>query len=273
MKYRLGFSKLPVYLSFLFVAIFAVAPFCLGQENAKLSVRGQVVDQNGAAIAGARVSINSANKNVSALTVSNATGGFEFEVNPGDYVIQVEARGFNSFSKPVQISTDGNGEIELKLVVETAVATVNVTDGGDHQIGTISSATKTFTALRDIPQSVSITTKEQIADQSMSSIGEVVRYQPGITAHQGENNRDQIIIRGQSSSADFFANGVRDDVQYYRDLYNLNRIEILRGPNALAFGRGGGGGLINRVTKEAGFSPAYEFTLQGGAFGDRRTIH
>jgi catecholate siderophore receptor len=79
-----------------------------------------------------------------------------------------------------------------------------------------------------------------------------------------------VIIRGQSSSADFFVNGVRDDVQYYRDLYNLDRLEVLRGPNALVFGRGGGGGVINRVTKEAGFTPSREFELQGGSFGNVR---
>ena len=86
----------------------------------------------------------------------------------------------------------------------------------------------------------------------MMSMGDVVRYVPGMTAHQGENNRDQVVIRGNSSSADFFVNGVRDDVQYYRDLYNLDRVEALKGPNAMIFGRGGGGGVINRVTKEAG---------------------
>ena len=78
-----------------------------------------------------------------------------------------------------------------------------------------------------------------------------MRYVPGIGVHQGENNRDQVIIRGNSSSADFFVDGVRDDVQYYRDLYNLDRVEALKGPNAMIFGRGGGGGVVNRVTKEA----------------------
>ena len=66
----------------------------------------------------------------------------------------------------------------------------------------------------------------------MSSVGDVVHYVPGITSHQGENNRDQVVIRGNSSSADFYVNGVRDDVQYYRDLYNLERVEALKGPNA-----------------------------------------
>lgn len=131
-------------------------------------------------------------------------------------------------------------------------------------------ATKTNTPLLDVPQSITIVTEQQIKDQQMLSLGDVARYVPGLTAIQGENNRDQIVFRGNSSSADFFLNGVRDDVQYYRDLYNLARVEVLRGPNAMIFGRGAGGGLINRVTKEAGFNPVREVTLQGGSFGDVR---
>src|SRR5205085_6904422 len=105
---------------------------------------------------------------------------------------------------------------------------------------------------------------------SMASVSDVVAYVPGITSHQGENNRDQLVIRGNNTSADFFLNGVRDDVQYYRDLYNVERVEALKGPNSMMFGRGGGGGVINRVTKEAGFSSLREITLQGGSFRDKR---
>ena len=89
--------------------------------------------------------------------------------------------------------------------------------------------------------------------------------------HQGENNRDQVIIRGNSSSADFFVDGVRDDVQYYRDLYNLDRVEALKGPNAMIFGRGGGGGVINRVTKEARLhATSTRSTLQAAIYDNRR---
>ena len=115
-----------------------------------------------------------------------------------------------------------------------------------------------------MPQSVTVVTKELIKDQMMMSVGDVMRYVPGISVHQGENNRDQVIIRGNSSSADFFVDGVRDDVQYYRDLYNLDRVEALKGPNAMIFGRGGGGGVVNRVTKEARFHAASRGHVQGG---------
>lgn len=132
------------------------------------------------------------------------------------------------------------------------------------------SATKTNTPLIDTPQSVSVITQAQIRDQGFQSIEEAVRYVPGIIPHQGEGNRDDLVIRGQRSNADFYVNGVRDDVQYFRDLYNTQRIEVLKGPNALVFGRGGGGGVINRVLKEADGVPIREIVAQGGQFGNKR---
>ncbi|ACK83128.1 TonB-dependent receptor [Methylorubrum extorquens] len=132
------------------------------------------------------------------------------------------------------------------------------------------SATKTPTPLLDTPQSVSVITREQILDQGFQSIGEATRYVPGVIQAQGEGNRDELIIRGQRSNADFFVNGIRDDVQYYRDLYNIQRIEVLKGPNAMIFGRGGGGGVINRVLKEADGVPTREIVAQGGQFANKR---
>ena len=112
-------------------------------------------------------------------------------------------------------------------------------------------ATKTDTPLQDVPQAVSVVTAQQIAEQGLRSIGDVLRLVPGAQVAAGEGHRDQIILRGQNTTADFFVDGIRDDVQYYRGLYNLDRVEVLKGPNAMIFGRGGGGGIVNRVTKKA----------------------
>ena len=111
------------------------------------------------------------------------------------------------------------------------------------------SATKTPTLIINVPQSLSITTDEQIAQQGFTSIGDVIAYTPGVSMGLGEGHRDQLTIRGQNTTADFFLDGLRDDVQYFRPLYNIAQIEVLRGSNAMIFGRGGGGGIINRVTK------------------------
>ncbi|NBB53119.1 TonB-dependent siderophore receptor [Rhizobium sp. CRIBSB] len=110
-------------------------------------------------------------------------------------------------------------------------------------------ATKTDTPLIDVPQSITVVTRAQLNDQAFSGLAQVLRYVPGTTVGQGEGNRDQITLRGQNTTADFFLDGVRDDAQYFRGLYNLDRVEVLKGPYALIFGRGGGGGIVNRVQK------------------------
>src|ERR1700716_1929106 len=133
-----------------------------------------------------------------------------------------------------------------------------------------SSATKTNTPLVNIPQSVSVVTKEFIRDQNFQSLTEVTRYVPGVAIHQGEGNRDELVIRGVDSSANFFVNGFRDDVQYYRDIYNAQSVEVLKGPAALVFGRGAGDGVVNRTLKEADGTPVYEAGAQTGSWGDRR---
>lgn len=131
-------------------------------------------------------------------------------------------------------------------------------------------ATKTPTLLRDIPQAITVINRALIRDQGMQSMTDVVRYVPGITMGQGEGNRDQPTIRGNSTTADFFIDGVRDDAQYFRDIYNVERVEALKGSNAMIFGRGGGGGVVNRAMKEADWDPVRELMVQGGSFNNRR---
>ncbi len=142
--------------------------------------------------------------------------------------------------------------------------------GSEYFRSETGTATKTPTLLRDVPQAVTVINRALIRDQGMQGMADVVRYVPGITMGQGEGNRDQPTIRGIATTADFFVNGVRDDAQYFRDLYNVERVEALKGSNAMIFGRGGGGGVINRVMKEAGWSHSGELTLQGGSYDNRR---
>ena len=106
-------------------------------------------------------------------------------------------------------------------------------------------ALKTPTPIIDVPQSLSIFTADEIAQRGYNSIGQIIDYTPGVNTSQGEGHRDAVVFRGVRSTADFYLDGVRDDVQYFRSLYNLEQVEVLRGPNALLFGRGGTGGLVN----------------------------
>jgi len=156
--------------------------------------------------------------------------------------------------------------------VESAEADpiVVVGDRGGYEAKETCAATKTCTPLKDVPQAVSVVTAEQIADQSLRSIADVLYLVPGASVNSGEGNRDTVVLRGNSSTADFFVDGVRDDVQYFRDLYNVDRVEVLKGPNAMIFGRGGGGGVVNRVTKRSTQSNFESFALSGDSEGGFR---
>jgi catecholate siderophore receptor len=252
------------------VVLVGVVMFCQAQiTNPAGHLSGVVFDPNHAAIAGARVTIlGTANT----VTVTDGKGEFSLALPSGEYKIKVEADGFASIFQFASLRPGRSESLEivLPLAASTATVTITATDTFGYRTDALSSATRTLTNMRDVPQSITVINKEQIADQSMKSITDVVNYVPGITSHQGENNRDQLVIRGVSSSADFFLDGMRDDVQYYRDLYNLDQLEILKGPNAMIFGRGGGGGVVNRVTKQAGFAKVREITFEGGSFRGKR---
>ena len=231
---------------------------------------GRVLDTTGAPIVGAHVATTTNGRTTADVAVTNQSGEFTIALPAGRHNVTVESDGFIQATLAVNAPATGAESRTFTLQVAGFRDTVNVSAPPSYQAPAVTSAMKTLTPLRDVPQSVTVITKQLIADQSMQSVGDTLRYIPGVSAHQGENNRDEVIIRGTDSSSSFFVDGVRDDVQYYRDLYNLDRIEAIKGANATMFGRGGGGGVINRVTKEAGFMPLQEFSLQGGTYSDRR---
>jgi catecholate siderophore receptor len=140
----------------------------------------------------------------------------------------------------------------------------------EYGVRATSTATKTNTDIKNIPQAMTVMTSGQIADQQLRSVADLLNFVPGASYGSGEGNRDQIVLRGNSSTADFFVDGVRDDVQFFRDFYNVDRVEVLKGPNAMIFGRGGGGGIVNRVLKRPSFNPSRQATGSGDGFGGFR---
>ena len=139
-----------------------------------------------------------------------------------------------------------------------------------YGVKSTSTATKTDTEIKDIPQAITVIAEGQIEDQQLRSIADVLTFVPGAMPGTGEANRDQFTLRGNNTTADLFRDGIRDDVQYFRDLYNLDRVEVLKGPNAMIFGRGGGGGIVNRVTKRSSLNPFREIAILGDSEGGYR---
>ena len=238
------------------------------EPAAPFSLSGTVVDSAGGAVAGAAISLDAGPAGKRAGT-TDAAGRFAFDDVPAG-----TARLTASFERFAAASVEVSGpRSDLRLVLKPLPFSDQVTVSAPGLVvSRISSATKTDMPLRDVPQAVSVVTRELIADQKMQGMADVVRYVPGVGIAQGEGNRDTPIFRGVSSTSDFYVDGIRDDVQYFRDLYNVERVEALKGPNGMIFGRGGVGGVINRVTRQAepGTRPDRELALQLGSWDDRR---
>ncbi|WP_332776455.1 TonB-dependent receptor [Polaromonas sp.] len=148
---------------------------------------------------------------------------------------------------------------------------VNAGKDDGYSPATSSTATKGSAPLRDIPQSVNVVPGQLLRDQAAQSLEDALRNVPGVAMSSGDGQRDQVVIRGFTAIADQFIDGVRDDALYFRDLSNTERIEVLKGPAAVLYGRGSSGGLINRVTKKPKFGETFgEATLSLGSYSLKR---
>jgi catecholate siderophore receptor len=111
-------------------------------------------------------------------------------------------------------------------------------------------AAKIAIPLKDLPQSVAVVPSEVLRDQRALSLQDALKNVPGVAFSHGDGQRDQVAIRGFTAIADQYVDGFRDDGLYFRDLSNVERVEVIKGPAAVLYGRGSSGGLINRVTKK-----------------------
>lgn len=157
-----------------------------------------------------------------------------------------------------------------EAVMPAVKATASQRPAADYNPVISSSATKGAAELRDIPQTVNVVGASLMKDQGASSMADALRNVPGVTLNLGDGQRDQFVIRGFSAIGDNFLDGVRDDALYYRDLSGIERIEVIKGPAAVLYGRGSSGGIINRVSKLPTKSAVREVGLQVDSLGQRR---
>ncbi|SDB82965.1 TonB-dependent receptor [Acinetobacter boissieri] len=139
-----------------------------------------------------------------------------------------------------------------------------------QQMTQSSTATKGTLPLKDVPQTVNVIPQEVLKEQGVTSMQGALQNVPGVGFSTGDGQRDQVSIRGFNSVYDSYVDGFRDDAMYYRDLSNTDRIEVVKGPASVLYGRGSAGGLINRVTKKPTAQTVREVALIGNTLGQRR---
>jgi len=147
--------------------------------------------------------------------------------------------------------------------------TIIVTGARDSYVQGDTTAAKIPAPLRDIPQSIVVVPSQVLLDQRALSLQDALKNVPGVSFASGDGQRDQVSIRGFTAIADQFVNGFRDDALYFRDLSNTERVEVIKGPAAVLYGRGSSGGLINRVLKRPD-TDITAITLSAGSFDTKR---
>lgn len=151
----------------------------------------------------------------------------------------------------VQAASRPNEQVLPEVEVSATAASTGSKDNYAPAVTELGS--KTPTAIRDIPQSLSVISKDVLTAQGVTSLSDALSNVPGITLSAGEGGviGDNINLRGYSARSDLFVDGLRDQGQYARDTFFVESVEVLKGPSSMLFGRGSTGGVINRTSKKA----------------------
>ncbi|MGU5691198.1 TonB-dependent receptor [Aeromonas veronii] len=133
----------------------------------------------------------------------------------------------------------------------------------------VATATRTNTPAKLVPQTIDSVKVSELTAFGQPTLSEALVGIPGVDA-SGDTRFDGVTIRGFSAGTDFYLDGFRDDMQYTRDLGNIERVEVLKGPAAVLYGRGSSGGIINRISKKPEKGQESSVTVRVGSYDYQR---
>lgn len=178
------------------------------------------------------------------------------------------------FISSVGVMTSHVYAVEAEQQAVTNLPTISVKAEKEkslkQEVGQASTATKGIMQLKDVPQIVNVVPKQVLREQTVTSMQGALQNVAGLSFSVGDGQRDQVMIRGFSAITDNYVDGIRDDALYFRDMSNVERIEVLKGPASVLYGRGSAGGLVNKINKKPMDESLREVSLIGGTTGQRR---
>jgi catecholate siderophore receptor len=201
------------------------------------------------------------------LQVTFATDGLRSLSSPG-------AAGMFTSDQALARLLEGTGTsfryvspTSLVIELKSTSTVVEVRDAVPAQI-----SPKYSRPLREVPQSIAVVSKQLIQDQGATTLRDALRNVAGISLAAGEGGAqgDNLTIRGFTARNDIFNDGMRDFGSYYRDPFNMEEVQVLKGPSSTTFGRGTTGGALNQSTKTAHEGRFFTGDLQVGSDQTRR---
>ena len=257
--------------------VFAVLCFlCFGTGLTRVwaqsagSLSGRVTDSQGAAVAGATVTLYARAANARATTVTDARGEYRFERLPeGDYVVEATSAGFGGFSRTFRVERGSAGTLDFALELASLSETVLVTAAGTPQ------------TVDEVSKAVSVVTAQEIERRDEYSIGEALRTVPGLRVQQlgGPGALTRIQTRGlRDSDTAILIDGLRlrdaasaqgDATSFIEEMFTVNsdRLEVVRGSGSSLYGTNAIGGVVNVISDQGGGPAHGQAQLEGGQLG------
>lgn len=240
------------------------------------TITGAVVDQSGGAVVGASVTAVSPAGETRARAMTSGSGDFALAAVPaGSYRILVEQKLFTPATIAVEVR-DGVAPEPLRVVLAVSGLSEVVDIQAATAPRTSTTATKTPTPLFDTPVAVTLVPRQLLDDQKATSLRDALQNVSSVQATVPGSSGNQFLIRGFSTGGVVMrdslnavtAAGFRTDF----DDYNVDRVEVLKGPASVLFGRTQPGGIINMVTAPALAKPMISAEQRLGSFGQMRTV-
>jgi iron complex outermembrane receptor protein len=236
-----------------------------------IAVTGKVLDESGAAIAHAHVTLKNSQSKVTQHSATDDTGAYAFaSVKTGEYTLIVEAPGFARYEQAsitVQSTQELHLDVKLKLAVVSQSITVHVDEPNLEQVPAVA---KIPTKLEEIPASIQVINMEVVNAQGGVALKDAIRNSSGVGRGGSDSFgfNDRFLIRGMD--ARIYNDGFSDGDQRNGIPHSLNgvqSVEVLEGPGSSLFGSGPPGGTINVVHFLPSSTPNYGGTFDTGSFG------
>ncbi len=248
----------------------ATSECSISTEAPASRVNIRVTDSTGAVIDRAQVEARCGTNTTAGVT--GGDGVVTLNLRPGGYVFVTRAPGFAD--KTLNLDAAGGGTLSVQMDVSAATDTVTISADSGFVPYASNAGSKTNALLIEVPQSISIVSEQEMEARSVVTVNEALRYTPGIQADEYgvEPRFDWLKIRGfDAQTFGIFRDGMRfNSLAGKLDPYELESVEVLKGPSSVLYGEIPPGGLINQVTKRPAAERSTSIEGQFGAYNRRQ---